>query len=680
MMLSKALCGDIVVVLPGAMTKQDKHAMKRLDPKRDGRSSDLLEEKLGRLRELFPEVFSEGKIDFEILRETLGDAVDDSSERYRFTWHGKGRARNIAHMPSSGTLRPCPESSIGWEQTKNLFIEGDNLEVLKLLQKSYHCKVKLIYIDPPYNTGKEFIYSDKYQDSLGSYLRYTGQVDAEGFKLSSNPESSGRYHTNWLNMMYPRLKLARNLLREDGVMCISIDEHELANLLKLLEEIFGEENLIATISNVNNPKGRSDGAFIATAHEYMVVVARDRERTKFHGFEPDEGIVRRYNRVDDRGRKYRHIDLRKTGDSDRRADRPAMFYYFFYNVETKALRVDEDCRTREGELAIAPLKESGEDGRWRWGMETAKAGLDNLEARFMPNRKMWGVFEKDYLDDRDAVKPTSAWTWKDVNSERGTESFLALGFPKGAFPRPKPVGTMERVLRMCTLPEEESLVLDFFAGSCSLVEAIHGLVARGARRLRYLMVQLPVGLDANKPADQIAHQFCLQHGIEATIAGIGRERIRRSAARIAKSTDEAKVDLGFRVFKLDTSNIQAWDVDFHNVENAVSGAVDVVKPGRSEADLLYEASLKYGLDLSVPVERRVVEGKKVYIVDGGALVACFDRDIEIDVAEGIALLKAELQPELMRVVFRDSGFVSDEVKVNTVQLLRQANIDDVVSL
>ncbi len=252
--------------------------MDKLDPKTDGSTIDIVQQNLDRMKQLFPGVFTEGKVDFECLRETLGDYIDDRPERYSFTWNGKSRARRIAQTPSTGTLRPCPEESVNWDTTQNLFIEGDNLEVLKLLQKSYHKKVKLIYIDPPYNTGKEFIYPDKFQDNLATYLRYTGQIDGEGLRLSANAETSGRYHTNWLNMMLPRLKLARNMLSEDGFIAVSIDDAELSNLQHLLNEVFGEENRLAVLVFDRNRK--NDAKFFSVGHEYMVVYARNKALLK----------------------------------------------------------------------------------------------------------------------------------------------------------------------------------------------------------------------------------------------------------------------------------------------------------------------------------------------------------------------------------------------------------------
>ena len=431
--------------------------MKRLtasDP--ETKSADLLAENLDKLKALFPEAFSEGKIDFDVLKQLLGGTVDEREEKYGLNWHGKRRARQLALTPSTGTLRPCPADSVDWGTTQNLRIEDDNLEVLKLLQKSYAGKVKLVYIDPPYNTGKDFVYPDNFRDNIKNYLELTGQTGEGGKKLSSNTEASGRFHTDWLNMMYPRIKLARNLLREDGVLFVSCDDSEIHELKQLLCEVYGEENILGIIANVNNPKGRSDDRFIAMAHEYLLVTAKNTESTHWGGFTPEDKVTRRYNRVDSSGQQYREIDLRKTGDADRREDRPDMFYFFYYSQSTNTLRLSkEGDKSRNDEVEIIPMREDGAEGRWRWGFDTATQQIGNLLSRYMPNRKIWGVFEKDYLEGRSLIKLTSSWTFKEVNSERGSEQFVDLGFPKESFPRPKPLGTIQRILDLGTQPTSQ---------------------------------------------------------------------------------------------------------------------------------------------------------------------------------------------------------------------------------
>ncbi|HEM8158413.1 site-specific DNA-methyltransferase [Enterobacter hormaechei] len=646
--------------------------MKNVIPEVDSKSMDIVADNVSKLKELFPEVFTEGKVDFNSLKEVLGGYIDGREERYSFTWNGKSKARMLAQTPSTGTLRPCKEESVDWDTTQNLFIEGDNLEVLKLLQKSYHKKVKMIYIDPPYNTGKDFVYKDNFKDNIKNYKEITGQVDGEGRNLSNNPETSGRYHTDWLNMMYPRLKLARNLLKDDGAIFISIDENEITNLRKLCDEVFGEDNFLGTIANVNNPKGRSDDKFIATAHEYIVIYSKNIVNASTYGFNPDEKITKRYNKVDSVGKVYREIDLRKTGDSDRREDRPDMFYYFYFDESTGALRVSKEKLSRtDSEIEIYPVKDDGSEGRWRWGFTTALQKIDSVYAKFMPARKIWGIFEKDYLEGRPPVKSTSTWAFKDVNSERGSEQFIDLGFDKEVFQRPKPVGTLRRVLEVGTIPGEPALVIDFFAGSGALAHSAYELMADKERDLNYILVQLPELCEEGTRAKSDGF---------STIAEISKERIRRAAAKIKEDNPDYQGDLGFKVFKLDSTNIKPWELDFDLTEQDLEDQISNIKHGRKEEDVLYEVLLKYGLDLTLPIAEHSVAGHKVFDIGMGALVICLSDDITLDVVEGIAKLKDELNPEIMRVVFKDAGFADDVVKTNAVQILKQAGIEDVRSL
>lgn len=635
-------------------------------------STDIVADNINKLKELFPEAFTEGKVDFDALKEVLGDYVDGRDERYSFTWNGKSKARMIAQTPSTGTLRPCKEESVNWDSTQNLFIEGDNLEVLKLLQKSYHKKVKMIYIDPPYNTGKDFVYKDNFKDNIKNYKEITGQVDGEGRNLSNNPETSGRYHTDWLNMMYPRLKLARNLLKDDGAIFISIDENEITNLRKLCDEVFGEDNFLGTIANVNNPKGRSDDKFIATAHEYIVVYSKNIVNASTYGFDPDEKITKRYNKVDSVGKVYREIDLRKTGDSDRREDRPDMFYYFYFDESTGDLRVSkEKLSCTDSEIEIYPVKDDGSEGRWRWGFTTASQKIDSVYAKFMPARKIWGIFEKDYLEGRPPVKSTSTWAFKDVNSERGSEQFIDLGFDKEVFQRPKPVGTLRRVLEVGVIPGEPALVLDFFAGSGALAHSAYELMADKERDLNYILVQLPelCGEGTRAKSDGFS-----------TIAEISKERIRRAATKIKAENPDYQGDLGFKVFKLDSTNIKPWELGFDLTAQDLEDQISNIKPDRKEEDVLYEVLLKYGLDLTLPITEHSIDGHKVFNIGMGALIVCLSDKISLEVAEGIAKLKDELNPEIMRVVFKDAGFADDVVKTNALQILKQAGIEDVRSL
>jgi len=451
-------------------------------------------------------------------------------------------------------------------------------------------------------------------------------------------------------------------------------------LRKICNEVFGEENLLGVISCTNNPKGRSDDNFIATAHEYLLVYARSKDQAKIWGFEPSEKITKRYNKVDENGKKYRDIDLRKTGDADRREDREDMFYYFFHDEETDQLRVSKNDEAKKGERIIKPVREDGTDGRWRWGFDTAKDNLDKLFARYMPVREMWGVFEYDYLEGRPPVKPTSSWTFKDINSERGSEQFIELGFEKEVFSRPKPVGLFKRVLEIGLIPDDEGIVLDFFAGSAGIFQAYHELQVSNKRSAKIIAVQLPEPIDPEKKESRKAYEFCQKNNFPPNVAEIGKERIRRSIKKTKKDNPDYNGDLGFKVFKLDSSNIKPWDPTFDDVQLSIEDSIENVKPDRSELDLLYEVLLKYGIDLSLPIEERTVDGSKIYIGGAGALVLCPSDTITLEVVEGIAKIKEEFNPEIMRVVFRDSGFKDDVVKTNAIQILKQHGIEDVKSI
>ena len=641
----------------------------------DGKSMNIIEENIEKLKEIFPEVFSEGKIDFSKLEEELGNFKSDENERYNFTWNGKSEAKKIALTPSAGTLRPCKTESKDWDTTQNLYIEGDNLEVLKLLQKSYHKKVKMIYIDPPYNTGKDFVYKDNFRDNIKNYLEITGQVDSDGNKLSTNSETSGRYHSDWLNMMYPRLKLARNLLKDDGVIFISIDDNEVSNLRKLCDEIFGEDNFVACIANSNNPKGRSDDKFIATAHEYVVVYSKNIEKFEAYGFEAGDEIVKRYNKVDNNNRIYREIDLRKTGDNDLREDRPNLFYYFLYNEVTNDLYPSRDEIIPDGYIQIKPLRQDLREGNWRWGLDSTKEKISDLLVRFMPSKNVYGVFEKDYLDNRTFVKSTTSWTFKDVNSERGSEEFIKLNFDKRLFPKPKPIGTIKRCILISSLSKNNDIVLDFFSGSASTAHAVMKLNSEDNGNRKFICVQLPETTDEKSEAYKAGYK---------NICEIGKERIRRAGEKVKSESGKDNLDIGFKVLKLDSSNIKSWDSDFENLTTSLLDSIENIKSDRNEEDLVYEILLKYGLDLTLPIEELNINGKKIFSIGFGSLVCCLDNDIDTNIVEKIAELKKQFETDFglenMRVVFKDSSFKDSVVKTNALQILKQNGINEVVSV
>jgi len=634
--------------------------MEKLDPKTDGASANIVGQNIEKLKELFPEVFAEGKIDLDVLRETLGEYIDDGQERYCFTWNGKARSRRIAQAPSTGTLRPCPEESVNWDITQNLFIEGDNLEVLKLLQKSYHKRVKMIYIDPPYNTGNEFIYPDKFADNLETYLKYTGQLDSEGRQFSVNAELGGRYHTNWLNMMYPRLKLSRNLLRDDGAIFISIDDHECSRLRQVCDEIFGEENFIATViwQKVFSPKNTA--AYFSEDHDYIIVYARMKEHWEPGLIPRSEETISRYKNPDN--------DLRGPWMS---GAIQARNYYSKGQYEVTSPSGNKFSNPR--------------GTYWRFSKEK----FDELNKN---NRIWWGEFGsnvpriKRFLSEvKEGVVPQTLWKYEDVgHTQEAKEELLKyvnFEHTENVLNSVKPTRLLRHALKIGTNEKSEHIILDFFAGSAPLGHAVVVQNQEDQGNRKYLLIQLPEPLPKDEPNVK-------------TIADLGKSRLRKVAKNLINQRQEQtgddqqkspnrkvpELDLGFKVFKLDSSNIKPWDADFDNLEDSLFSAVENIKSDRSEADVLYELLLKYGLDLAVPIEERKIAGKTVYIIGAGALVVCLAKKISLEVVEGISALKDELKPEVMRVVFKDSGFKDDVVKTNAIQILRQAGIDDVKSL
>jgi adenine-specific DNA-methyltransferase len=641
--------------LPDWRTRpRENTAMDKLDPKQDGASPDFAEENIERLRELFPDAFTEGsdpdgprwKVDFDALRQILGDQVENEPERYSFTWHGKARARQMAQTPATGTLRPCPEESVNWDSTQNLFIEGDNLEVLKLLQKSYHKQVKMIYIDPPYNTGGEFIYPDRFQDNLETYLRYTGQIDDQGLKVSANAESSGRYHTNWLNMMYPRLRLARNLLRDDGVIFVSIDDTEVANLRKVLDEIFGEENFVANAVWQKAYVANMTAKYISNTHDHLLVYARDKDQLSFGRFDRTEKQKEKFKNPDDDPRGPWKAENLSSGK------------YYAAGQFTITTPSGRQVKPPEGRY-------------WRCNEETYKKWLKEDRIYFGKDGRGRPMLKKYLSEVGHGLTPDTWWGHKEFGSNKEASIYLKELFDGvQVFDTPKPVKLLRKILELgCP---QDGLVLDFFSGSCPLAEAVLDLNIEDGFERRFIMVQLPEPITLTNDGNDKKY---------SDIAEVGRERISRVISRKDVESGQARNwHPGFRTFKLATSNIRPWDPDADDLKTSLFEAVDNIKPERSQQDVLHELLLKYGLDLAVPTEERRIAGRTVYLIGAGALIVCLADDIDLDVVNGIAALKDELSPEMVRVVFKDAGFADDVVKTNAVQILRQAGIEDVKSL
>lgn len=668
----------------------------------EAQSADLVAGNIEQLKALFPELITEGAsgvaLNVDVLKTLVGDAtVTDADEKYGLNWHGKRRARQLALTPSTGTLRPCPEDSVDWDTTQNLMIEGDNLEVLKLLQKSYAGKVKLIYIDPPYNTGNDFVYPDNFQDNIKNYLELTGQVEG-GQKISSNTESSGRYHTDWLNMMYPRLKLARALLRRDGAIFISIDDRELHNLRNLANEIFGEENFVATISVVNNMKGRNDKKHIAACHEYVVIYAGPAFQSNGLPLTEEQRAAFKY--TDDKGFKYALRDLRKRGGPDQRKDRPNMYFPIYWDEVSGRVSLE---RHAPSDIEIYPLRGDGKEGRWRWGIDKVRTYLDWMHPKRSGRNGRLDVEHRVYLDPSIAIddedenddegeddgatfertsKPKSIWLGGEFSTDSGKRALKSL-MPGDAFDFPKSID----FLRTCVLlgTSGSDIVLDPFAGSGGTAQAVMQQNAIDGEGRRFICIQFPEPLSTENKQQQAAAAICDRLGLRRSISELTKERVRRAASKIKADNPMFTGDSGFRAFKLDTSNIRAWNPKPDDLEGTLIVHQDHLLEGRSEADVLYELLLKLGLDLCVPIEKRSIDGLDVHAVGGGVLLACLAEKITHDqveaLAQGIIVWHQELAPAGdTTCVFRDSAFADDVAKTNLAAILEQHGIQNVRSL
>ena len=634
----------------------------------EAKSLDITQQNIVQLKQLFPDVFSENKIDFEALKAVLGEDVDESEERYNFTWNGKTKSRQIAQTPSTGTLRPCKEESVNWDTTENLFIEGDNLEVLKLLQKSYHKQVKMIYIDPPYNTGKDFVYKDNFHENIRNYKELTGQLDQLGNLITTNNETSGRYHTDWLNMIYPRLKLARNLLAKDGVIFISIDDHEINNLAKICNEIFGEDNVLGYLPTIMNLKGNQDAFGFAETHEYLLVCTKSKFDCEINKFPIDEETILSDWLEDGHGLYKEADNLRATGVNAPREKRPNLWYPIYLNEKSAEFYITEDNQPLNVEdTKILPINPQGEELSWYWGKNTFNQSKHNLILKKTSNGWQFYKKQRPQIGDVPTKKAKSFFYKSDYSTSTATNKLKALMGGK-IFDGPKPIPLIFDLLTLGT--NENSLVLDFFAGSATTAHAVFEQNFKLGKTLNFILVQMPEVLDSKSQAYKAGYN---------SIADISKDRIKRAGTQLSNDTNSS-FDIGFKVFKLDETNIRQWDADFDNLTQVLEQSAESIKTDRTSEDVLYEIFLKYGYDLTTPVDTETVIGKQVFVVGAGALIVCLDDEINTDVVEGIARLKDSLDPETTQVVFKDAGFADSNVKTNAIQILKQAGIDDVKSI
>jgi adenine-specific DNA-methyltransferase len=599
-------------------------------------SSDILEQRTAAFKDLFPEAFTEGKVDFEKLRLALGEQVRAGRERYGLTWAGKADAMRAVQIPSTATLVPVRDESVDWDTTKNVFIEGENLEVLKLLQKSYCGRVKMIYIDPPYNTGNEFIYLDDYRDSVGKYLRLTGQISGEGEKLTTNTETSGRYHSNWLNMMYPRLFLARNLLRDDGVIFVSIDDHEIQNLRCIMDEIFGEENFVTTViwQKVFAPKNTAQ--HFSQDHDYVLVYGRN----------ASSWVPEMLPRTDEANERYTNPDDDSRGPWA--ADNlTARNYYSLgqYEVTSPSGKTFSPPVGRYWAISHEKFKQLDIDNRIYWG--PTKGNMPRLK-RFLSEVKQ-------------GLVPQTLWLHDQVGHTQEAKQILvdhvAFGNTENVLNSVKPPRLIQRMIQIGTKPTESSIVLDFFAGSATTAHAVLLQNCADAGTRQFICVQFPEMLP--KPEAKLR-----------TIVDIGTERLRSLRNEFADKQHDLglhrKPDIGFRLYRFTTSNFKTWNADYKLlIESAVAEQLrlhtDHVLPERSQEDILIEILLKAGYPLTSRINRIEVAGQHAFSISDGNLIICLATPIHPETLRAII----GLQPRPIQVICLDHGFEgNDQIKTN----------------
>ena len=622
--------------------------------KLDMQSPDLVNENIEKLAALFPNCVTEGadgkSIDFDLLKQELSPAiVEGNKERYRIEWPGKKEAIVTANLPTTKTLRPVREDSVDFDNTENIYIEGDNLEVLKILQESYLCKIKMIYIDPPYNTGKDFVYKDNFAKDTKDELLESGQKNEYNQRLIANPETAGRYHSDWLSMMYSRLKLARNLMTSDGVIFISIDDNELHNLRKLCDEIFGEINFLGLFIVNSSPSG-IDYGHLAKTNDYCLFYGKDSQKTTTYQIEAEDKSFK-YN--DEKG-GYNLYPLYNGNAAFNDKTRPNLVYPFYLNPDNNykedffEISVDK----MDGWIEIFPVigQKDGIQRVWRWGKPKAKENL-NVEIVGFKNREdEFRIVQKSRLTTK-VIR--SLQLDNEVSSRRGTLEIESL-FGKKVFSYPKPSALIERFAMVAT--DQDSIILDFFAGSSSSAHAVMKLNSKDEGKRRFIQVQIPESILENTIGNSEGY---------SNLCDIGKERIRRAAKKIKAETN-AEIDYGFRVYRLDESNMQ--DV-YYRPQDYTQSSLDLfadnVKSDRTSDDLLAQVMLDWGLPLSLKIETKEIRGKQVYMVAENSLYACFDTGIDEDFAKELAAEKP------LRVVFKDNAFKDDTAKTNVKQLLKQ---------
>ena len=611
-------------------------------------TTNMVDENIKRIGELFPNCLTErlndeGKpevaIDFDQLRQELSkDIVEGNEERYQFTWPDKRNAIRLANAPTTDTLRPCREESVDFDNTQNLYIEGDNLQVLKLLRENYLGKVKMIYIDPPYNTGNDFVYNDDFSQSADEYVHNSGQTDEEGNRLVANTESNGRFHTDWLNMIYPRLKVAKDLLSEDGVICISMDENEIDNLEKICNEIYGDNNLVGKVIWERAFAPKNDAKYFSDSHDYVVVYARN-----INSF-----VIGLLPRTEEANARYKNPDNDPKGPWS--ADN--------MTVKTYSASYDYEITTPNGTTMRPP------NGRcWFTSKERMQKLIEEGRVWFGEDGGNMPRLKRYLAEVQHGMTPTTLWKYTEVgHNQEGRQELKQLFDGKGFFDGPKPLRLLNRIITIANT-HNDSLILDFFSGSATTAHAVMQLNAEDGGNRKFIMVQLPEATDEKSEAYKAGYK---------NICEIGKERIRRAGKKIKEESPLTTQDLdtGFRVLKLDSSNMQ--DVYYTPAEfNERDLFEDNIKQDRTEEDLLFQTMIELGIELSAKIEQTQIAGKTVWSVSDGYLMACFDEEVNETTITEIA----RLQPYYF--VMRDSSLANDQVADNFEQIFNHYSKDTI---
>jgi len=618
-------------------------------------------ENLRRLAAIFPSIVKDGQVDFDALKEELGEFEEIGKEHYELSWAGKQEAKRTAGEPVIGrTLKYVPEESKDPASTENLYIEGDNLEVLKLLQNAYIGKIKMIYIDPPYNTGNDFVYNDHFAVTAEENAKAEGDVSSEGERYAVNPKTSGKYHANWLSMMYPRLRLAKNLLRDDGVIFISIDDNEVGNLREICDEIFGGDNFVSEIVVINNIAGRSDSKHIAKAHEYALLYQKS-DAFISYGLPLSEEQRLDFKYIDEKGNRYQLSGLRKRGANSLRTDRPNMWYPVYYNQTLNQISVE--TMTSDDWVTIYPKLSGGQDGCWRWGKDTLKNNLEWVEVKLVQGRDEYDLFEKIPLE-KNGVKRTTKFKSYVLDSkfttDRATSEYKKIMEEK-SFTSPK---SPYLIMDLCRIVSDvtDDIILDFFSGSATTAHAVMQLNAEDGGNRKFIMVQLPEECPPDSESCKAGYK---------TICDIGKERIRRAGEKIQKEHPDAKIDTGFNVFRLADTNIRwiAAETGQVSLEDAIITSGKDLRdfmPGYTDKDVVYEILLRqYDIPLTAKIEFLNEIGKRTYSV-ANTLIVCLEENITNEIIERIA----NIEPVPHKIIFRDSAFGDDiSLKENTMMRL-----------